>query len=367
MAGSQVESSMNTPLTELITKSTKILIVSHTTPDYDAYSSLLYMYATLKENFPEKNLLMSLDTGEPNPIMSTLPYFNEINTNSFLENLQTFQPELIIMVDSPSFERVSRRDQIEAVKEQVKGKPVAIFDHHPVEYTDVDLLVNEDAYATVDILHNYFETNSLKLPRKWEEYYLTGFIGDTSRFYFECTVYQRAFVTVSKILDHGYRIRDFSDRLYGYTEKDLLIYKVLLRNIKNEGQYLLTYMSQEEYSKEIKPTISESEYKKGRRFFIDEFMNKTQGFDFVVSIVPDDTAKDGITYSGSIRSKEYVIDCTLIANALHGGGHHTGSGFTIQASSIEEAIDIFKRSLALTEEKARSAAKELQLSQQNGT
>ena len=338
-------------LKNLVENATNILVVSHSSPDYDAYSSLLFTYAFIKESFPTKTVHTSLDTKEPNQQMSYLPYFNEINYGLLSENLKRFQVDLLLMVDFSEISRAGKN--VDEIKANLKGVKTVLFDHHEIVETDFDLFVSNKRFATVEVFYTYLVENNLPLPKDWEKYYLTGFVGDSYRFYYQVPSYRKSFDTVATILDHGYTIREYSDKLYGYTPKDLTIFKLLLKNLSFEPTYVFTYITWDEYHTEIEPIATEAEYKKARRFFIDEMMVKTYGYDFAAFIVPDDTFNDNKTYSGSIRARDNTVDCTTIASYLGGGGHTTGSGFVVTNRDIDQAISQVKRTINEHEAEAR--------------
>lgn len=340
-------------LKTLASLATRIHVVTHHNPDYDAYASLTFMYALLKKNFNDKIITMSLEADLPNEIMSYLPYYDEISYMPIDKALEELSPELLIIVDAPSVERISKNPT--KVKELLVNCKTAIFDHHEIEETEVNLLVNRFMYAAVEVIYSYAKTHALELPDKWEEFYITGFVGDSYRFYYQYPCYRESFEVISLILDKGYTIRDYSDRLYGYSKKDFVVFKLLLNHLKFEQDYSFSYITWDEFNHDILNKLTSSEYKKARRFFIDEMMAKTYSTDFAVFIVPDDTYNDGKTYSGSIRAKEGTIDCTVIAKQLGGGGHTTGSGFIVVADSIDEAIIITTNVLHSHLQKARDA------------
>ncbi|MFZ2190013.1 MAG: DHH family phosphoesterase [Candidatus Magasanikiibacteriota bacterium] len=331
--------------------SSSVHIVTHLNPDYDAYASITFMFALLKKNFPNKKITMSVETESINDLLDFLPHLKEISLMPLVKALEAEKPDFLIIVDASSIPRVSKNPDL--VRSLITNCKTAMFDHHPLEETNFDIFENHNRYAAVEVIYSYALKQGLALPEKWEEYYLTGFIGDSYRFYYQYPSYRESFEAISIILDHGYTIREYSDKLYGYTPKDLTVFKLLLNHLTYKDKYSITYITWEEYFAEIDNKLSESEFKKARRYFIDEIMTKTYSVDFAVFIVPDDTYKDGKTYSGSIRSKDGTIDCTIIARYLNGGGHTTGSGFTVVASSMTEALEITQKILAEHSEEAR--------------
>lgn len=243
--------------------SEKIHIVTHLNPDYDAYASLLFMYALLKKNFPNKGISMSVETEKPNTLLVFLPYFKSIEYDSLPNILERTPVDLVIIVDTSSIKRTtSSVERVYILRSKTKW---AVFDHHKIENTDFDLLVNNNRSAAVEEIYNYALQQSLSLPEKWEEYYLTGFIGDTYRFYYSHPTYRDSFETIATILDHGYTIREFSDKLYGYTQNDLTVIKPLLNHLSINSGYAFSYMTWKEFRQIIENKIPPHEYKKARR------------------------------------------------------------------------------------------------------
>ena len=103
---------------DLIKTSKKILITSHFGPDPDAIASCLFTFGIIKTNFPDK-ILKITNEGQVPQSLKSLEYFDEIVTEDFVNSLSNFNPDLIIVLDCPSIDRVSReqsqnaRDYIE--------------------------------------------------------------------------------------------------------------------------------------------------------------------------------------------------------------------------------------------------------------
>jgi phosphoesterase RecJ-like protein len=326
-----------TPFTDLVKSSQKILVAGHLTPDFDAYACMLFVGQTIKKNFPDKEVVMILDTTVPYENINYLVGFDEITYAPIYEKAVEFDPELVVFVDGNEVKRYTKK--VEEMKELLKTKKTAMLDHHKVLDEDYDFFLNEERVSCVEVVYQQLIKREGLIPFEgWEMMYLTGLIGDSYRFYYESKVYRDTFETVSDILDKGFTIREVSDLLFGYTQTDLKIITKLMTHLTYEEKCVYTYLTMSEYSTEIKGHIDVHSYKKARRYFIDEILNKIYGVDLCFTLAPDETYDDGKTYAGSFRSKLNTIDTTVLAQYLCGGGHVTGSGFTVVAENIEAAV-----------------------------
>lgn len=343
---------MSTTFTELVKTSQKILVAGHLTPDFDAYACTLFVGQTVKKNFPEKQVVMIIDSQVPYENINYMAGFNDIVYAPIYDKTVEFAPDLVVFVDGNEISRYTNK--IDEMKSYLKNVKSAMFDHHTVLEKDFDFFLNEERVSCIEVVYQQLIKRERLVPFEgWEMVYLTGLIGDSYRFYYESKMYRDTFETVSDILDKGYTIREVSDRLFGYTQVDLKIISKFLSRLTYEPKYVYTYLTMEEYANELRAQVDIHSYKKARRYFIDEVLNKIYDVELCFTLAPDETKNDGKTYAGSFRSKLNTIDTTVLSKQLNGGGHVTGSGFSVVADSIEEAINTVKRVIEENYQKAR--------------
>jgi len=339
--------------TELIKDSQKILIAGHLGPDFDAYASLLFTGLTIRENFPEKQVIMLLDTASPLERISYLRGYNDIVYSPLMDKVNDIQPDLVILVDGQKRSRFT--DKSEELKQYQLSHKSILFDHHPVDETDFTFHLQKGLWSCVEVVYTQLIKNEgLKLFNGWEEIFLTGLIGDSLRFYHKIEGYRETFSIVSDILDKGYQIGPISDRLFGYTREDLIVYSLFSKHVIFEEGFVYAYITRDEFDKEIAPFVDMSEYRKAKRDFIDLQLNKVIGCDLSFLVAPDVDAPENDLFTCSLRSKQNTIDTSVIAREFPGGGGHvTGSGFSLKANTIEDAIQQVKEAIKRTEKTSR--------------
>src|SRR5258708_5262128 len=91
-------------LEQLIKNAQKILITSHISPDPDAVSSLLLLGTTIKFNYSDKTVQMVL---EEQPFgLNSLSGHEDIGFGSIVQALNSYRPDLFILLDGNNYSRV---------------------------------------------------------------------------------------------------------------------------------------------------------------------------------------------------------------------------------------------------------------------
>ncbi len=339
---------------DLVSSVNSILVVGHLTPDFDAYSSVLFLGNLLKENYTEKSVYLVIDSKEKYTNLSYMKGFEDIIYGDIVENIQEYNPDLVVFVDGNNLGSFAK--DIDKISSVLKGRKTAMFDHHKEKEKDFDFYIREERYSCVDVIYTQLiDREGWEIFEGYEEVYLTGLIGDSYRFYHNAKGYRETFNVVSEILDRGYTIRGISDRIFGFRKEDIELINILSSNMKydEEKKYSYSCISFDEYSKNIKGKMSINEYKTTKRYFVDQIMVNIYDYDFCFTLAPDETKKDGVTYTCSIRSKLNTVDCTVFAKYLNGGGHITGAGCVVIANNIDEAIEIVRGVIDKYYEEAR--------------
>src|SRR6266404_2388420 len=170
-------------LKELIESSERILATSHISPDPDAVSSLLLMGATLKANYPDKQISMVLEEEPLN--LDFLEGYSDIRFGSLVMAIEEFKPQLLILLDGNNYERVSRLDG-EKVRQLVAqhGLKTAAIDHHEQDDKDeTDVFINRGSPATAQTVYEVlFDDLALRRPENAAQIAMLGFYADTGGF-----------------------------------------------------------------------------------------------------------------------------------------------------------------------------------------
>src|SRR3989344_5886530 len=107
---------------QLVETSQRVSITSHISPDPDALASVLLLGTTLKLNYPDKEVLMTLEE-EPEGL-EFLAGYKDIKFELLTDALNGYKPDLFILLDAVNYERCSRNDG-EAVRQYLKDNKVA--------------------------------------------------------------------------------------------------------------------------------------------------------------------------------------------------------------------------------------------------
>jgi phosphoesterase RecJ-like protein len=332
-------------LKELIEKSNRILITSHISPDPDSICSTLLLGTTLKENYPNKQIVMH---GEEHPEgLDFLPSYEDIDFCPLL-GLINERFDLIIIVDAMNFARCSRSDHgaISRLLEE-QNIPVAIIDHHqPLEIQENQVYINQDYPAAVEEVYDVcFKHLNFKKPSNWAEITMVGLYADTAGFTFLRRNFQDTLDLLSELLKSGQDIELTKDKLNQYSKEDVETLSLILKNVSVEGDYTFSYLNDDYVTSWINSGKTPASLHVGLDIFSERFVRNIGGnkWGFIVYKYPlfgDDF------YSVSLRAVNGVKDVSAIARKMSGGGHKGAAGAKIQAGSVEEAIEKIKKVIA---------------------
>lgn len=335
---------------DLINSAENILVTSHSySTDIDAFASSLFVYNMIRHNFPKKNVAIAIETQDTQNLTYMTGYKN-IEYTGMLKKIGSLKPDLIIMTDVHTLNGITNNnDEKVAIAELVAklGTKVAVFDHHPKGQVEYDLYVHENRYSACDVVYtNLVDELGLKLYTGWEETILAGILTDSKRFFYDHPL-PKTFKIVEKALESGKTtIEEVENKVYSYTKQQLLIVSELLKNMHEKDIYNYSFMTWDFFDSVLKEGFVKGDYVVARRIFSDDFMlrlgRKSLGF----SIYPDTDSMDHRSYHGSIRSLTKTYYCPAFAKYLNGGGHGTGTGFSIKADSMEDAVKMVEKVIA---------------------
>jgi phosphoesterase RecJ-like protein len=328
---------MEEKLRQLINQSSKILIISHVSPDPDSISSTLLLGLTLESNFPDKQIIMNSEELPDN--LSFLPGFKNIQNKKLEDAINDIG--LIIIVDAMNFGRCTRGDH-QALSQKVKEEniTVAIIDHHEaVGVEDNAAYINQGYPAAVEQAYEtLFNQLGLKKPAGYAEITMAGLYADTGGFTYLNGRYKETLTLIGELLDAGTKIEDIKNKLYQYSKRQLKVVAELATNTSHKDDYTYTFLSDEfvkDWANSGQPLTS---MHTATKIFTDNFIRNIEGRKWGFIIYRDYRLGENI-YSISLRSVGGTPDVTTIAVKMDGGGHKAASGARIQASNINEAIE----------------------------
>jgi phosphoesterase RecJ-like protein len=332
---------------ELIEQSNNILVTSHISPDPDAVSSVLLLGTTLEANYPDKTVVMVLEE-EPTNDLSFLRNYKSLQFSSLFRQLNNLQPELLIIVDANSYNRVSRREG-EQVRSLISkdGIKTVIIDHHEFDgREEADIFINNKRPACAEEIYVLcFEQLNLKKPEGYAETALLGIISDTQRHKFDHPGYRESYRVVADLLDAGASIEKLESRLEHYTKDELEVVAHLANNLAADpAGFNYTFVAEDFLNSWANQKKSDADLKNGVDFFVGAFIrnfeDNTWGF-----VVYPDLASGENCWGVSFRSLSGIKDVSEIARKLGGGGHKPAAGAKVVASSAEEVIEKVKSAI----------------------
>lgn len=299
-------------INNLIEQADKILLVTHPLPDGDALGATCALIGYLKT----LNKQYKVFCADPVPQHYNFLAWHEEFESDFSRWFD-FQPELIIFLDLPDWER-SKIDGFIARLPRSSYKLITI-DHHTGYSSPVDLKFIDAGYSsTSEILYDFFI--AIGHPVSWQEAnaLLTGLVYDTENFTNPATSIKTLQVAselmklganFSKISQATWRFRKFDDlRLIGLA---------LNRLHYNERFGIAVTMIKEEDLQEL--NLGDDPFS--------GFPNFLKGLSIgkAIMLLVEQQGKIKV----SLRSVDHQVDVALLAQVFGGGGHKLAAGFVI--------------------------------------
>ena len=328
-------------LEKLLDNAQRILITSHVSPDPDAVSSVLLLGTALEKNLPNKQIKMVLEE-KPARDISFLQDYAKLQFQPLLVATEELKPDLFIIVDAMSFERVSRTAGAELRKlvlEKLTAKLVIIDHHEQLGVDKADVYINNRRPATAQEIYELIEKLKLKMPTGYAQTTLLGIISDTARHKFDNPVHRQTYRVVSDLLDAGASIEELENKTDRYSKPQLEVLAELIKNVADSGKgYTYSYLSDDFTRQWLAATKSKDAFKLGVEEFTNNYLRKFADNHWGFVVYPDIAAGDK-TYGVSLRAASGVKDVAALAAKLGGGGHKAAAGaHSLKASSVEAVI-----------------------------
>jgi len=340
--------SIETKILELITNAKRILVFSHIRPDWDAFASALLTTELIKATFPDKIVATVIEKGMITN-GSYLPNYDTLQTGDAVEKIKGFGPDLIIVSDCPSLQRISFNS--EAITEFFAISPIVTvgLDHHELVIINPPTYMSnhdynsgvEEVFTLLVKTFGFKETpNALKLLA-------SGIIGDTNNFLFMKGAYRQTFAYATYLLENGIDFAEIDRQQNIYEGAHLLVIGEFLKNLTITDFVTYTFVSDEFYKDH--PEISRDKYTESKEIFQRHFIRQVSNNKIVFLLYPEVPG-----YKGSLRSISDTYDTTVLAKYLNGGGHKTASGFKLlEPKTIEEGVETVLTVIKTHQEEAK--------------
>jgi phosphoesterase RecJ-like protein len=288
----------------------QIALYRHINPDLDAFGSQLGMYWTLKDLFPQKNIVLLGDMDN-----ELIPLYHSFDKGKLVS-----EKTLGIVLDTANRERID--GDVSQCDELIK------IDHHIVvdPYGDINI-EDEKASSCSEIVTLLWKELAVHIPLYAAEVLYLGIIGDSNRFLYNATS-QRTFEAAAYLLDSGISIEKLYQKIYMKDENDLLVKKFIYNHYQKDEQVAWYYLSQHDLEDLHLSRQMGSQYVNA--------LADIQEFRVWMAITQN---IDDNNYRVSIRSRGIAIN--EVANEFRGGGHAYASGATLL--SLDELDLLVKR------------------------
>ena len=296
-------------LKELLEGKQGVALGGHVRPDGDCVGSTMGLYLYLKENFPQIETDLYLESVPE--AYSMIRHTDEVKSE--LPEGKIY--DLFICMDCGDLQRLGFSQKL-----FIESKQTACIDHHVSNeaFADVNYIV-PDASSTSELVYNLLDYDKMSLETA-EALYM-GIAHDTGIFRYSCTS-PETMEAAAQLMRKGVDTAKITDRTYyekTYIQNQILG-KALLESIMVLDQRCIVSVVR----------LKEMEFFKAKPSDLEGIvsqMRQTKGVE--VAMFLHETASQ--TFKVSLRSKEQV-DVSSIAKYFGGGGHVRAAGVTMKGS-----------------------------------
>lgn len=313
---------MNPPkqLIEVLKENEKFIILTHTTPDGDAFGSQLALKFLLKAFGKE------VEVFSEHPIPEQYRFLPGIDTLKDLNYISLDDADCLILVDCNRPKRVSYQKEIVDRIKEFNGVRLVI-DHHyedreTSEFATVSWICPEVA-ATSMLIYYICKELHFNLNQQIATNIYTGIIVDTGNFQFDNTS-EEVFFVASECVKAGVKPSFVYQHCFeNWSMRRFNLFKYMLNSVETVPPLAVAFLSNDIF-KELNVTEADTE-----RFV--EFLRILK--DIKIAALFREIEKGFIKVS--LRSKG-DIDVSRLAQEFGGGGHKNAAGYRV-SSSLEEA------------------------------
>lgn len=324
---------------ELIENTENILVTSHYGPDGDAISSVLAVYNLLKQK--EKKVSVIIEDKIPEKYQGFQNY-EVLKEGNVLDFLKKNKCDLLIVCDASELSRISlnEQDELEIFVKENSMKTLCI-DHHLVSERTYkfDFLINWNYSSAAETIYELFvEKLNYKIDKELADILMVGLLSDTNRFlYGTAETYPKSFEIAAKLVALGVNIDQLISKLDRFFLSSTIIISEMLRNIQVTDKYTYSFLSDDFSSSTQYVNTPSDERKSANNYFVDNFIRNMNDNMWGFTVYKD--LRLSGHYKGSFRSVRGVVDTTVFATKLGGGGHKPASGFRFPAKNLDEALN----------------------------
>lgn len=314
-------------LIEILEKKDNFLILTHSTPDGDAFGSALALKFSL-------NLLSKrAEVYTEMPIPAQYKFLPGINEIKDLVELSPDKFDVLILVDCHEPTRVNNNDELISKITKFSGIKV-IIDHH-VERKKSDFhavkWISPHAAATGMMVYELIKKLNIPINASIATLIYSALIVDTGNFQFDNTTDKELYIA-SELVKAGAKPSFIYQNLFeGWTTNRLKLFIKMLDKTEIIPPFIIGHLRKKDFE-ETNTIEADTE-----RFV--EFLRILK--DVSISVLFREI-EEGF-FKVSLRSKGN-LDVSIIAQSFGGGGHKNAAGYRIRAN-YEAARDKLIESL----------------------
>lgn len=314
---------------EKIAAAKRVLLVSHTSPDADAISSLGAMIEVTR------SLGVPSDAYSDRKSVGTYHFIPNEELVSSEEPIDLNVYEVILILDCGSLARTNLEGRLRKILTstmgQISKRPYLIeFDHHEPQETFADLEIRDASCAsTTEIIYQFLKANSLPITKTLADCILIGLVTDTGHF-LHANSSREALAVSSEMLLRGASLPKILDKtIHNKSFSTLKVWGKALENMKFDAETGL--VSSALSALELKEILSPEERESHSDLFGDivSFLSCLAGVT-VALLLREDEGR----IKGSLRTNSDEIDVAEIARKWGGGGHKKAAGFALSGKLV---------------------------------
>jgi len=304
------------PLVKILREENNFLILTHSTPDGDAFGSSLALKFLLDQLGKNSQVYTEI------PVPSQYKFLSGIESIKDLKELNKEGFNVLILVDCNNLKRVSYDKTIINNLQSFKGK-ILIIDHHIEDKSSTDnssqesiKWIDSEKAATGILIYYLIKALEGKITKEIATNLYTAIIVDTGNFQFDNTTDEVLSIATELVRAGAKPSYIYQQSFESWSEKRFKLFIVMLNKLEILSSLAISFISKNDFQA-TGTTESDTE-----RFV--EFLRILKNVN--ISALFREIEPGFIKVS--LRSKG-EIDVSVIARYFGGGGHKNAAGYRI--------------------------------------
>lgn len=314
---------------DLITKNEKFLILTHSTPDGDAFGSSLALKYLLEKLGKKVEVFTEL------PVPAQYRFLPGTDSLGDIRNLKTDSFDVLFLIDCNSPKRVSNEKEITEKIEKFNGSFI-IIDHHieisstPQENSKLIKWIVPSKAATGAMIFELIKALDQPITEEIAQNLYTSIIVDTGNFQFDNTT-EEVFLIATELVKAGAKPSYiYQESFESWSEGRFRLFSRMLNKLEITPPLAISFISLEDFL-ETGTTEPDTE-----RFV--EFIRILKNI--TISALFREVDKGFI--KASLRSKG-DIDVSIVARDFGGGGHKNAAGYRLRGDFDKARLSLIEK------------------------